>query len=107
MIRRRGERKEGLCQHKEMAIEIGEAAAVEGIYGAMFHNLALSPPSLGWTATTDRGATAAIARRRKKFSHFILDLLIRDQAGRQEGCWVAIVTSACIGSVGLCPATFH
>ena len=58
MIRRRGEtgkREEGLCQHKEMAIEIGEAAAaVEGIYGAMFHNLALSPPSLARMDSNDR-----------------------------------------------------
>ena len=56
MIRRRGEtgkREEGLCQHKEMAIEIGEAA-VEGIYGAMFHNLALSPPSLARMDSNDR-----------------------------------------------------
>ena len=45
-----------------MVIEIGEAA-VEGIYGAMFHNLALSPPSLGWTATTERGAAAAAIPR--------------------------------------------
>ena len=53
MIRRRGERT-ACANTRKMAIEIGEAAAVEGIYGAMFHNLALSPPSLARMDSNDR-----------------------------------------------------